>query len=217
MIATDFDGTLTVGEMGKATGRYLTQNGHGMAYRRFMFTQLPVYWLAKMRVVSVRLFKKQWAMGMPKLLKGFTLEQVNEVFEWVVENELWPRRRQDVIAELTHHQQQGSPVVIVSGAYQPVLDAFARRMGVQAIGTPLEVHNGYATGRLAAPLNVGEYKVKRLQELLNGQQLKMAYGDTLDDLPMLMMSETPVAVHPNRALARVAQEKGWRIMGNLTR
>lgn len=217
MIATDFDGTLTVGEMGKATGRYLTQNGQGAAYRRFMLTQLPLYGLAKAGVVSSRLFKKRWAVGMPKLFKGFTLEQVNEVFEWVVEHELWPRRRQDVIEELTHHQQQGIPVVIVSGAYQPLLDAFARRMGVQSIGTPLEVENGFATGRLAAPLNVGEHKVNHLKELLNGQKLKMAYGDTLDDLPMLTLSETPIAVHPNRALARVAQAQGWRIMGNLTR
>jgi HAD superfamily hydrolase (TIGR01490 family) len=217
IIATDFDGTLTIGEMGKATGKYLTERGQGAAYRRFLYTQLPLYGLAKMGIVSSRVFKKRWAIGMPKLFKGFTLEQVHELFEWVVEHELWPRRRQDVIDELTQYQQQGHTIVIVSGAYQTMLEAFARRMGVRAEGTPLEISNGHATGKLAKPLNVGEHKVRRLREILNGQTLAMAYGDTLDDLPMLDMSEIPVAVHPNPALAKVAQQRGWRIMGSQTR
>lgn len=215
IIATDFDGTLTIGEMGKATGKYLTANGAGAAYRRFLYTQLPVYGLAKIGIVNSRFFKKRWAVGMPTLFKNYTIEQIKAVFEWVVEHELWPQRRQDVVEELMQHEQDGHQVVIVSGGYQWMLDAFARRMDVQALGTPLEIRNGRATGKLAAPLNVGEYKVQRLQEMLNGQKLGMAYGDTLDDLPMLHLSENPVAVYPNSRLARLAQEHGWRILGNI--
>ena len=39
-----------------------------------------------------------------------------------------------------------------------------------------------------------------------------AYGDTLSDLPMMEMSEQPVAVYPDAKLRRVAEERGWRIV-----
>ncbi len=213
IIASDFDGTLTFGEMGRATGKYLIANGEGAAYKKFMYTQLPIYALSKIGLVNSRFFKKRWTMGMPKLFAGYTAEQIQAVFEWVVEHEMWPKRRQDVIDELKRHLDNGHQVVIVSGGYQPMLEAFARRIGgASALGTPFEMVGGKATGKLAAPLNVGEEKVHTLQKMLNGQTLDMAYGDTLDDLPMLMMSQTPVAAHPNPRLTRLAQEKGWRIL-----
>lgn len=39
-----------------------------------------------------------------------------------------------------------------------------------------------------------------------------AYGDSLDDLPMLELVERPVAVNPSSELRLVAEERGWRII-----
>jgi len=39
-----------------------------------------------------------------------------------------------------------------------------------------------------------------------------AYGNTISDLPMLEMSEQPVAVYPDAKLRRVAERRGWRVM-----
>ena len=39
-----------------------------------------------------------------------------------------------------------------------------------------------------------------------------AYSDSATDLPMLEAVGHPVAVNPDRALAREARERGWEIM-----
>ena len=39
-----------------------------------------------------------------------------------------------------------------------------------------------------------------------------AYSDSESDLPMLRLVGHPVAVNPDKELARVAREEGWEIM-----
>lgn len=212
IIATDFDGTLTTGAMGRATGEYLTANGKEALYKPFMRKQLPRYILAKLGLYNMRRFKTGWAVEMVSLFKGFSTDELHRMFAYVVENELWAKRRPLVVEELIRHQAAGHRVVIVSGAYQPMLELFAARLNAEAFGTPLEMVDGHAAGRIVEPLNIGAHKVNRLKDVLHGASLDMAYGDTLDDLPMLMLSQTPVAVYPDKRLRTVALEKGWRIL-----
>jgi phosphoserine phosphatase len=212
IIASDFDGTLSMAEMGRATGKYLTANGYGSAYRRFLYPHMLRYILAKTGLGSYLVFKNKWAEGMPALFEGFSEAKLREMFEWVVENELWPQRRQSVTDALIQFVKEGHDVVIVTGGYQPMVDAFAARIGATALGTALEMVNGQATGRLAEPLNIGERKVNRLQNYLNGRSLWRAYGDTIEDVPMLELAAQPVAVAPRSQLAAVAKERGWEIV-----
>lgn len=95
-----------------------------------------------------------------------------------------------------------------------MLEAFARRIGAEAVGTPLEFSGGRATGRLAGAVNTGNTKAKRLSERLGAGELLAAYGDTLADLPMLALAETPVAVRPDTRLKEEALGRGWRVLGD---
>jgi phosphoserine phosphatase len=136
--------------------------------------------------------------------------------EWVVEQEMWPLRRQAVIDELAALRRDGARLVLVSGTFQPILDAFARRLDAAAVATPLEVRDGLATGRLAGPLNVEQAKVDRVRAWLkvngaDGAGIDRMYGDTLGDLHMLEMCRAPVCVCPNPALRRIAQQRDWRV------
>lgn len=213
IIATDLDGTLTTGQMGRAVGRYLSDIRPTKGYRRFFWRQFPRYVSARLGLLDMRKFKTGWALAMPVLFKGFTVEEMEKMFAYVVEHELWPNRRQDIVAELQQKKAEGYEIVIVSGAYQPMLAHFAKRLGAAALGTPLEMVDGTATGRIVEPLNVGPSKVQQLETFLNGRPLALAYGDSVDDLPMLELAETPVAAYPDAKLQHIAQEKGWRIIG----
>ncbi len=212
IVATDFDGTLTTGQLGRAMGRYLEANGDARAYKRFYRRQIPRYLLAKIGLMPMRTFKKGWARGIPFLFEGMDHDELTRMFTFAIENEIWPKRRVDVLDELAQYQAEGSRIIIVSGAYQPFLDIFAARIEVEGLGTALEMVEGRATGKLIEPLNVGDIKVQRLQQTLDGKALDMAFGDTIDDIPMLELSHSPVAVYPTRSLRRVATKKGWRIL-----
>lgn len=131
----------------------------------------------------------------------------------MVENALWPARREDVLRELRAHQEAGRQVLLVSGTFQPVLEAFAAKLGAEALGTPLALADGKLTGRLAAPVNVGATKAARLRAALGGAHLVAAYGDTEADRSMLELADAPVAVYPDEALLALAKVRGWRVLG----
>jgi len=149
---------------------------------------------------------------MPRLLAGFSTAHMDEIAAWVVENELWPKRRRAVVAELEAHRRAGCRVVLVSATYQPVLEAFTTKLGIEALGTPLEVTEGVLTGRILGGINSGRNKPMRLADALHLSRLEVAYGDTAADIPLLELSRVPVAVYPDRGLRAHAERHGWRVI-----
>jgi phosphoserine phosphatase len=116
-----------------------------------------------------------------------------------------------VIAALEKYKLEGSRLILVSGTYQPVLEAFAKRLSAQAIGSPLELANGTLTGRLAGPINVGNQKISSLKAA-GISSLEAAFGDTLPDAAMLEMARNPVVIPTDAKLEKMALERGWRIL-----
>ena len=215
VVASDVEGTLTTGETWRALGRYYQQFGKRGSYRRFFAARMPGFILAKLGIVSEAAFKTRWIEDLAQFFAGMNAEELARVAAWVVEHELWAKRRLDVVAELERHVQAGHTLVLASGVYQPVLAALAERLGAAAVGTPLEMTgaDGVATGQLVGEVNTGEAKLMRLETWLSGRSLNVAYGDTEADVPMLKRAEDAVAVHPNTELASVAHERGWRVLG----
>ncbi len=217
IIASDLEGTLTTGETWRGVGHYAAQHGRAWAYRRYLAAHLPRVPFAKLGLLDRRLERYRWVENLPALLTGYNADQLAGMAEWVVENEMWPKRRAPVIDELTEHQRTGADIVLVSGTLQPILEAFARRLNAAAIATPLEVKDGVSTGRLGGPLNVEQAKVERMKAWLAanhpaGAAIDRMYGDTLGDLQMMEMCREPVCVCPNPALREIAVQRSWRIV-----
>lgn len=200
--------------MWKGVGRYLQTHGQSTAYRQFFITYLPNVWWSRLGLIDKATMRARWLDGLTLVLKGKTASEIEAMSEWVVEHELWPQRRPAVIEELVRHQQAGAQVVLASGAYLSVLEAFARRLGVgiEVIGTPLEFIAERATGKFAGPHCVGAEKTARVRQRAGTAEIVAAYGDTISDAGMLGLSRQPVAVAPDKALAHLAQQSGWRVM-----
>lgn len=215
LVFSDLEGTLSAGEMWKGVGRYLQAHGQGAAYRQFFITHLPNVWLSRLGLMDKATMRARWLDGLTLLLKGKTASEIDALSEWVVEHELWPQRRPAVIEELARHQQAGARVVLASGAYMSVLNAFARRLGhpAEVIGTPLEFIGERATGKFAGPHCVGAEKTARVRQRAGTAKVLAAYGDTVGDADMLSLSRQPVAVAPDKELARLAEKHGWRVIG----
>lgn len=212
-VAVDFDGTLTTGQAWKEMRDYLIAHGQGRIARLFMLRQVPRFLLFKLGLVDERNFKERWVLDSLRLFEGASLPEFEQMAEWAVEHSLWPQRRQEVLNELEEHKAAGRQIIIVSGAFEPIINAFVRRLpGYQAIGTPIAFENQRCTGRVVGQLNIGERKVARLQPFAHNGKIEAAYGDSKRDIPMLAMSLHPVAVCPDKALRQTALERGWRIM-----
>ena len=114
-------------------------------------------------------------------------------------------------ARATHPRTE---LLLATGGYQQVGDAFARRIGATAaLGTPLELIEERATGRLAAATQSGEQKAAAVRVRAAGGQILAAFGDTAADAPLLAMAQRAVAVAPDKQLRKEALRRGWEIVG----
>ena len=211
-VAADLEGTLTTGETWRGLDRYLRSHNR-VDYRLFFARRFPEALAARLGIIDKREFGNRWLGDLSHFFAGLNEAEFAEVATWVVENELWPKRRREVVAALKVHQAAGEDLVLASGTYQPVLKSFAQRLGARSLGTPLAVRAGKLTGELRGAVNVGKTKAERLHDALGDERLYAAYGDTAADIPMLLLSDRPVAVYPDKILKATAEALNWTILG----
>ena len=128
-----------------------------------------------------------------------------------------PRLYPQMLEEAWKHQDAGRPVYICTAASQEIASTLARVIGFDgAIGTSSEVVDGRYTGRSTGHFTYREGKADAMRELAQekGFDLSQSYGysDSESDLPMLRAVGHPVAVNPDKELARVAKEEGWQVL-----
>lgn len=150
------------------------------------------------------------------LLRGFTPAQMRELVAEALDPVLRPLVYDEPLRLLERHRARGEPSYIVSAALQEVVDALADDLGFDgALGTVCEVEDGVYTGRGVRSLH-GEHKATAVRELARERGYDLtgstAYSDSHTDLPFLEAVGNPVAVNPDRALRRVAAERGWPVL-----
>lgn len=214
IVISDMMGTLTTGSPVLGLVDWVRHNQSKMQARLYMASILPSYFIAKRGWIDWQ----TWAQGLMvdslKLVKQATPEKMKIVGEWAVEHDLWKKRREDVIARLREHASQGAQVYIASSVVEPIIEPFAKRVGAQTIGTPVEYAEGKV--RVAGELVAQERKIEQVLRRLGVQRVDFAYGDTAQDVPLLEHADHPVAVYPDEALKEVAVRRGWDILGSRT-
>jgi phosphoserine phosphatase len=212
IVISDMMGTLTTGSPVLGLVDWVRHNQSKMQARLYMTSIMPSYFIAKRGWIDWQ----QWAQGLMvnslKMVKNATPEKMRTVGEWAVEHDLWQKRREDVIARLKSHAAQGAQVYIASSVIEPIIEPFARRIGAQTIGTPVEYVNGNV--RVAGELVAQERKIEQVLSRLGVARVDFAYGDTVQDVPLLEHADHPVAVYPDAALKAIAIARGWEILGS---
>ena len=212
VIASDLEGTLTTGATWRGTGRWLEATGRRGAYRLFLVPRLPQVPLARRGLIDAQAFRERWVRDLTRLLAGMDAQDLRDYATWVVDHELWPGRRAEVLEELETERRGGRRLLVASGTYQPVAAVFAERLGAEALGTLLETRDCVTTGRIAGEIGTRSSKADAVLEAAGGAPIVRAYGDTAADIPMLELATEPIAVAPDQALRRVALARGWRIV-----
>lgn len=214
IVISDMMGTLTTGSPVLGLVDWVRHNQSRTRANLYMASMLPNYFLAKRGWIDWQKWGQDLMVDSLALIKDATPEKFAQVAEWTVEHNLWPKRREDVIARLQQHSESGAQVHVASSVFEPGVEVFARRFGAQAIGTPVEYVNGRV--RLATDLVASERKIEQVLQRLNVSQVDYAYGDTLMDVPLLEHADHPVAVYPDAKLRALALERGWEIIGETT-
>jgi len=160
--------------------------------------------MARMREAALRV-TAGWSQDHIRSLVRETLEEVIE-----------PIIYDEALELIRHHQGAGRRVFIVSASPQEIVDPLAEYLGVRdVIATRPKVdEHGRYSGEVDF-YSYGPSKVVAMEEAAATFGLDLAasyaYSDSITDEPMLSAVGHPVAVNPDRALARVAAERGWEI------
>jgi len=211
IVISDMMGTLTTGSPVLGLVDWVKHNQSRMQAQLYIASIMPSYFMAKRGWIDWQ----QWGQGLMinslKMVKEATPEKMKLVAEWAVEHDLWKKRRDDAIARLKAHAAQGAQVYIASSVIEPIIEPFAKRIGAQTIGTPVEYVNGNV--RVAGDLVSQERKIEKVLKQLGVDGVNFAYGDTEQDIPLLEHANHPVAVYPDEKLKAVALARGWEILG----
>jgi len=210
----DVDNTLVQGSSAVHFGRGLATRNY-FTYRDvigFIYAQAKFQVLGKENSNDV-------AAGRRKALafiEGRSVEQLvalgEEIYDEIIADKIWPGTR-----ELTQmHLDAGQQVWLITATPYELAATIARRLGLTgALGTVAESVDGVFTGRLVGDILHGTGKAHAVRSLAIREGLNLrrctAYSDSFNDVPMLSLVGTAVAINPDADLRELARERGWEI------
>jgi HAD superfamily hydrolase (TIGR01490 family) len=120
-------------------------------------------------------------------------------------------------ARIASHRSAGDRLVILTASAFFFAEPIARDLGIDdVVGTRVGFSGDRCTGLVEGEILDGAAKLEAARAHAEDRGVALDrctfYSDHIADLPLLEAVGTPVAVGPNRALARVARERGWTIV-----
>ncbi len=135
-----------------------------------------------------------------------------EIYDELMADKIYPGTR----ALAQRHLDAGQRVWLVTATPVELAQLIARRLGLTgALGTVAATEDGNYTGRLVGELLHGPAKAAAVRALAAREGLDLrrctAYSDSVNDVPMLSVVGTAVAVNPDSSLRDVARRRGWQV------
>jgi HAD superfamily hydrolase (TIGR01490 family) len=154
--------------------------------------------------------------AMLALTRGWDQAHVKELVRETLDDVLSPIIYAEALELLEEHRRAGRKTVIVSSSPSETVEPLGEYLGVDdVIATRARID---AEGRYTGELEFyayGTHKSEAIREMAVGDGIDLAssyaYSDSITDLPMLELVGHPVAVNPDRELARVAREREWEV------
>jgi HAD superfamily hydrolase (TIGR01490 family) len=150
-----------------------------------------------------------------QLCKGWRAEQVRQIVNETLHELIDPYVYAEAAALIVEHRVAGRDVVLVSSSGDEMVRPIGELLGItDIIATRMVVEDGRYTGEVefyaAGPnkaIAVRELAAQRSYDLADSY----AYSDSISDIPLLETVGHPTAVNPDRALRRLATERGWPV------
>jgi HAD superfamily hydrolase (TIGR01490 family) len=154
--------------------------------------------------------------AMLALTKGWDQQHVKELVRETLDEVLSPIIYAEALDLIEEHRKAGRKTIIVSSSPVETVEPIGEYLGVDdVIATRALVDaSGRYTGELEYYAYAG-FKADAVREMAVAEGIDLAgsyaYSDSITDLPMLELVGHPVAVNPDRELARIAREREWEI------
>ena len=148
---------------------------------------------------------------------GRTLAELRALMAELYEQHLKADLSPAALERVRAHRAAGDRLVILTASAFFFAEPIAQDLGFdEVIGTNVGFAEGRCTGLVDGEILDGAVKLAAARDVARRSAVELDrcvfYSDHVADLPLLAAVGTPVAVGPNRALRRVARERGYRIL-----
>lgn len=207
----DFDGTLIRHDSGVVCA--VPSARRGLLGPR-IFGELVGTWV--LSKVGLRARTDAMRVGF-RCYQGFTLEELRVIVADLYEQHLKADLSPAMMERVRAHREAGDGLVILTASAFFFAEPIARDLRLdEVVGTQVGFVDGRCTGVVDGEIVEGAVKLAAARRIAERRGVPLDrcvfYSDHIADLPLLEAVGTPVAVGPNRALYRVARERGYRIL-----
>jgi len=155
--------------------------------------------------------------SMLELTRGWSRSQVRSIVRETLMETIEPLIFAEALELMEHHRAAGDRIYLVSAAPEEIVIPMAEMLGVDgALASRGEVDEQDCYTGIMAFYCYGPNKAVAITELAERTGISLegssAYSDSATDAPMLEAVGHGFAVNPDRALAKLAEEKGWEIL-----
>jgi HAD superfamily hydrolase (TIGR01490 family) len=150
------------------------------------------------------------------LCAGWEVEQVRDIVHEALHEVVDPLIYDEAASLIEEHKAEGRDVVIVSSSGEEVVGPIGELLGADhVVATRMVIADGRYTGEVAF-YAYGPNKAAAARKLATSEGYDLsrsyAYSDSITDVPLLEAVGHPVAVNPDRALRRLAMQRGWTVL-----
>jgi len=208
----DLDNTLLNGDSDHAWGMYLAQIGAVDAdlqkekqdyfYQQYLSGNLDIFEFCEFQF---------------SVYTKYSLEQLNVWHQDFMSSVIEPMIESGKSNLLDKHREADDDILIITATNNFITEPIAKRLGVDTlIATQAEFVNGAFTGKVAGTPCFQDGKITRLNEWLDKNNKRFEnsyfYSDSINDLPLLKIVDTPIAVTPDDSLREYAKSHLWQII-----
>ncbi len=196
----DMDGTLVDGDTNDLSLHFYVEKGLvPLSYLDPLAEMGRQFFLGNVDINKVAVFAAGPLVGMVR-------EKREALLDECIVTKIAPRFKKGAIEAVKRHNQNGDVCVIVTSTNDYLVSHVAKAIGIKyIIASPMEQDkNGVLTGKRCGIVPYQKDKVRRIHEFIEAHNLTLegswAYGDSINDMPMLLMTKHPVAVDPNEVM-----------------
>ena len=208
----DLDNTLIGGDSDYSWGEFMVaqkrvDRDHYQAKNRQFYAD---YEAGKLDVVAYL----EFALEPLSQMTGEELSALhNQFMEEVIQPILLPAANH----LLQRHRNRGDRLLVITSTNRFIVEPICHALNIhELLASEPEVIDGRYTGKVSGTPTYQQGKVTRLHQWLDEQNESLTdayfYSDSINDLPLLLEVDNPVAVDPDDALRREAETRNWPII-----
>lgn len=208
----DLDNTLIAGDSDHAWGEFLVAQGlvDGVWYKAQNDKFYADYCTGQLDIIAY----SEFVFGFLAQHDMSYLQQLHQQFmAQVIQPIMLPKAQ----ALIQQHRDAGDFLLIITATNRFITQPIGEALGIsELLATEPQQQVGRYTGKVEGVPCYKEGKITRYQAWLAAKNMRFEqvyfYSDSHNDLPLLKIVDTPIAVDPDDTLKQYAQQQNWPIL-----